>query len=144
MFDNEKLDQAMGILGDLTPEQKDLVHDSAQNNTPEKELLDGLKELGADLDEATFEEFLSAATKTAEDEVFDQEVSPDELEAVAGGDVIKSEFNCTELHIRYIYIPHFPNCAATVEDGSWCNTNDACIDLAIDYWGMRYCAKAWK
>ena len=38
----------------------------------------------------------------------------------------------------------FPNCAATVEDGSWCKRNDACHDKAVDYRGMGSCKKAWR
>ena len=53
--------------------------------------------------------------------------------------------NCNVQFVRPIYGGNgFPNCAATVEDGSWCSTNDACYDVAIDYKGMRDCAKAWR
>ena len=36
------------------------------------------------------------------------------------------------------------NCSATVEDGSWCGSNDACYDDESVYFGMKHCAKAWK
>ena len=41
------------------------------------------------------------------------------------------------------------NCAATVEDGSWCWSNDACDDYSVDYQGMHIylisdCHKAWE
>ena len=57
--------------------------------------------------------------------------------------------NCENIHYRDIYKGGFPNCAATVEDGSWCGTNDACSNNAIKYKGMEncfanYCNKAWK
>ena len=57
--------------------------------------------------------------------------------------------NCIEAHYRDIYKGGFPNCAATVEDGSWCGKNDACSNNAIKYKGMENCfaadcSKAWK
>ena len=57
--------------------------------------------------------------------------------------------NCVEGFHRDIYKGGFPNCAATVEDGSWCGTNDACVTTAIVYKGMEECSfsncnKAWK
>ena len=36
------------------------------------------------------------------------------------------------------------NCAATVEDGSWCGSNDACYEDEVNYMGLNDCAKAWK
>ena len=47
--------------------------------------------------------------------------------------------NCVEVHYRDIYQGGFPNCAATVEDGSWCGSNDACTSDAIRYQGMENC-----
>ena len=57
--------------------------------------------------------------------------------------------NCIEAHYRNIYEGGFPNCAATVEEGSWCGSNDACKKDAIRYKGMENCfaadcSKAWK
>ena len=52
--------------------------------------------------------------------------------------------NCVENNKRNIYVPKFPNCAATVGDGSWCGTNDACYSDAVDYQGMVDCSKAWR
>lgn len=36
-----------------------------------------------------------------------------------------------------------PNCAATVEDGSWCDSNDACYNKEVRYLSLNNCAKAW-
>ena len=104
---------------------------------------------------------MSEEQRAHENEVFDQEVSLDELEAVAGGYDCSAESrilpwtlddqwdadkdNCVQDHYRQIYGGNgFPNCAATVEDGSWCGTNDACNNNAIDYKGMNDCSKAWR
>ena len=80
-------------------------------------------------------------------EVFDQEISPDDLDAVAGG--AGNGGGCVRADLRFIYSGGFPNCAATVEDGSFCNSNDACYDDEVDYRGMEDCVfvncnKAWK
>ena len=52
--------------------------------------------------------------------------------------------SCYSWEQRYIYTGSFPNCAATVEDGSFCDTNDACYTAAVWYLGKKDCAKAWK
>ena len=53
--------------------------------------------------------------------------------------------NCVNAQYRWIYKPSFPNCAATVEDGSHCLENDACYGAnAIQYRGMDDCSKAWR
>lgn len=85
------------------------------------------------------------ATKTTmgENEVFDQDVSPDELRAVAGGG-LKDPYGCTNQDSRDIYDPSFPNCAATVEVDSWCDANDACILTQVVYYGMHDCGRAWR
>ena len=97
--------------------------------------------------------------KAKENEVFNQELSIDDLDAAAGGEyneLGKALFgaekhdddieNCVEDHRRQIYGGGgFPNCAATVEDGSHCGTNDACYGSAIVYKGTgSSCPKAWK
>jgi hypothetical protein len=85
-----------------------------------------------------------------EKKVFDQEVSLDELDAVAGGVSHRpgdcaSCNKCTGWVYRDIYGDNgFPNCAATVESGSHCDDNDACWQLAIKYNGMNDCSKAWR
>ena len=84
--------------------------------------------------------------------VFEQEISPDDLDAVAGGTEVVDpvwDNNCAKQHYRDIYEGGFPNCANTVEDGSYCSTNDACYNDAIVYKGMKGCSfadchKAWE
>ena len=93
-----------------------------------------------------------------EDEVFTQDLSLEDLDAVGGGDcgatarafggdpsdVLDDDLrNCTNDHYRPIYGGGgFPNCAATVGDGSWCGTNDACNKNAVEYYGKKDCGKA--
>ena len=95
-----------------------------------------------------------------EKEVFEQEIDKEELENVTGGDKdtfvcsvnqnfnvdgSSSNTNCVKDHERNIYEGSgFPNCAATVEDSSWCGTNDACHSDAVVYKGMNDCGKAWR
>ena len=53
--------------------------------------------------------------------------------------------NCVKEWHRDIYAGKgFANCAATVGDGSWCSSNDACYSSAIDYTNMKDCSKAWR
>ena len=83
-----------------------------------------------------------------EKEVFSRKVSEEELADVSGGK--KRDKNCESYEEREIYGGSgFPNCAATVEDGSLCKRSDACTDVAIVYTGMECCYlldchKAWK
>ena len=81
-----------------------------------------------------------------EEEVFQQEISPEELDEVAGGQAtFRNDNNCSSSEHRYIYGGKgFPNCAATVEDGSWCDSNDACMVFAVCYREMKDCNKAWR
>ena len=71
----------------------------------------------------------------SEKEVFIQKVSDEEMEAVAGGGS-ENKTECVRDSSRDIYHPSFPNCAATVEEGSWCDWNDACFSNAVQYTGM--------
>ncbi len=83
--------------------------------------------------------------KLNEEEIFNQETKNEELEAVAGGRVpAPFSLGCESSSERYIYTWAFPNCASTVEDGSWCGSADACFKGAIEYLGMIECKKAWK
>ena len=94
-----------------------------------------------------------------EKKILGQELSKEDLAEVAGGgwewDFDNDE--CTNNHERQMhlrkeysgqgvwhYVPFSPNCAATVEDGSWCGSNDACLSEAVVYVGMNSCTKAWK
>ena len=100
---------------------------------------------------------MSKTEKLNEEQVFKQEIADDELETVAGGGENKglcgaasygkdTKYDCTGLHKRDIYKGGFPNCAATVEEGSWCKTNDACNARQVVYVGMSFfdCRKAWE
>ena len=79
-----------------------------------------------------------------EEEVFEQEIKNEELISVAGGSKAPFSLGCESSSERYIYSWEFPNCASTVDDGSWCGSADACIKAAIIYRGMKECNKAWK
>ena len=152
MLNKEKLEQLMAILGELTEEQRAFLIEALSGPIREKEFLEKL----GDVEEGKFEEFLKAVTAELEDEVLAQPLSPDELEAVAGGGKNDSlandghscsqtqQANCSREEKRSIYLGAFPNCAATVEDGSWCSTNDACVKVAVNYQGMTDCGKAWR
>ena len=148
MFDKEKLAQAMGILGALTEEQKALLLDATEKQIPEKELFEKLG-----VDEKKFAEFLIAASPDREEEILAQEISKEELDNVAGGgncpnqaqkDIFGAN-DCSSDTTRWIYRRSFPNCAQSVEDGSWCGSNDACFTYSsVHYTGMDDCTKAWK
>ncbi|MCR5626611.1 MAG: hypothetical protein K6F99_04780 [Lachnospiraceae bacterium] len=87
-----------------------------------------------------------------EEEVFSQEVSDEETEGAAGGnfvddivdDIKKYATDCVEAFTRDIYEGKFPNCAATVENGSHCFKNDACLATAVRYYKLKYCTKSWE
>lgn len=96
-----------------------------------------------------------------EKEILAQEADDEALEEVTGGfslfgwcdgghsydpNVERCDGDCVQTHKRSIYLKFdaFPNCAATVEDGSWCHENDACVTDAVYYYNMKECAKAWK
>ena len=81
MLNKEKLEQLMAILGELTEGQRAFLTEALSGPIREKELFEKLD----DVDEGKFEEFLKAVTAELEDEVLAQPLSPDELEAVAGG-----------------------------------------------------------
>ena len=147
MFNKEKLEQAMGILGALTEEQKALLLDAAEKEIPEKELFEKLG-----VDEKKYAEFLTAVSAGQEEEILAQDLSKEELDSVAGGGNCPSlawKYGPNECRIggttRWIYRNRFPNCAKSVEDGSWCWSNDACFTYqSIYYTGMDECSKAWR
>ena len=95
----------------------------------------------------------------SKEEILEGKLNEEELEEVAGGahpdGVPRCQLmfvsledddpnNCTAMQSRTINEPFFPNCAATVEDGSWCEDNDACYGNAVEYKGMEDCSKAWR
>ena len=101
-----------------------------------------------------------------EQEIMNQEMSTDEMETVAGGWGLKMCESTVEgglqscfygsfgskceigTALKYGRPIHRPdgtmNCAATVEDGSHCGSNDACYSDEVVYLGMKECSKAWK
>ena len=91
-----------------------------------------------------------------EQEIMNQEMSLDEMEDVSGGaygmiDVFAKNiargitFNSADkVTLNFYNEDGSINCAATVEDGSWCHDNDACYTNQMDYQGMKSCSKAWK
>lgn len=145
MSNKEKLEQLLAMLGDLTEEQKTIATEALNGPINEKELFEKLG-----VDEDKFAEFMKAVAAQAEDAVLGQELSTDEMEEAAGGGYCRgganeaSTWNCVQIVRRYIYAHKFPNCAATVEDGSLCSSNDACYQAAVDYIDLKDCSKAWK
>ena len=150
MFDKAKLEEAVNLLGDLTGEQKALVNDVLENKIKESELFEKLG-----IEEEKINAFLKAAAKAKEEEVFSQDVSAEELGTISGGSSIVLDgdddtSNCVELQKRKIYGGRgFPNCAATVESGSWCGKSDACTNYAVVYDDIHGCFladchKSWK
>ena len=91
---------------------------------------------------------LTTKKNMSEEMVFAQELSDDELETVNGGAETGCRcamYQCTGNNFRYIYfLNRFPDCAATVEDGSWCWSNDACTLVQVTYTGMNDCSRAWR
>ena len=87
-----------------------------------------------------------------EKEIMNQEMSMDEMETVAGGTCYRKlgrKDSCfDEESVKYGRPIRKPdgsiNCAATVEDGSHCGSNDACYSYDVVYLGMKHCEKAWK
>lgn len=145
MMNKEKWEEAMSVLEGLTEEQKNFIIDAIEKGMPEKELLEKID----NVDEQQFAVFMRAIATQKEEALFNQELSPDELDNVVGGDDGKYN-NCLQCWGRHIYAGGFPNCAATVEDGSWCGDNDACYSGSVVYSGMKggctffSCVRAWK
>ena len=137
----------------LTEKQKAFIEENAKK-MKEKELFEGLSKLGPEPDHKAFGEYMKAAVEKAENAVFHQELSDAEMAGTVGGrgeeyfrnceNAAQDYQHCTDLWSRNIYEGGFPNCAATVEDGSWCGENDACYKMAIEYIHMRDCEKAWE
>ena len=148
MVSKEKLEQLLAILGEVTGEQKAIVTEALNGTFNEKELFEKLG-----VDEEKFTEFLTALAAEQEDAVLGQELSADEMDEAAGGGACPhqqhndpfAQNQCTSAITRWIYRRKFPHCAATVEEGSWCGSNDACYSSnAVRYTGMDKCSRAWK
>ena len=135
MLNQEKLEKLTEILGDLTEKQKAAVAEALEKRIPEKELSGKLG-----VDEGKFSEFMRAVADQTEDAVLRQELSPDEMAGAAGGITT----NCSQAYERDIYEGGFPNCAHTVEEGSWCDLTDACYTFSVAYYNRNDCSKAWK
>ena len=137
----------------LTEQQKAFI-EANWKKLKEKELFEELSKVGPEPDHKSFKEILKGMAAKAETEVFRQELSDTELSETSGGscrygascgDPSNYEHaHCTQQWERDIYEGGFPNCAATVEDDSWCGQNDACYADAIDYQNMHECIKAWE
>ena len=140
MLNEEKLEHLMGILGKLTDEQKAALTEALKKPISDRELFEKL----GGVEEDRFAQYLKAVAAEKEDNVLSQELSPDELEAVSGGDQDADLKNCVRYSERNIYLGGFPNCAATVEDGSWCDSNDACYHSMVGYYILTECNKAWR
>ena len=139
MLSNEKMEQLMEMLGELTQEQKAILAEALKNPSSDKELFEKL----GGVDEGKLAQYLKAVAAKKEDEVLAQPLSPDELEAVSGGDQDDDRTNCVRYSERNIYLGGFPNCAATVEEGSFCGSNDACYHSMVCYYILQECNKAW-
>lgn len=101
---------------------------------------------------------MSEQVKKQEEQVFNQQLDLDELDAAAGGKgcaMFGTEgwygerdgdlSNCVQHHHRPLYGGNgFPNCVATVEDGSNCRRNDGCYSTTIVYDGITECGRSWR
>ena len=97
---------------------------------------------------------MSEEEKKQEEEVFNQKLELNELEASGGhydyvyGKTDADEDNCVQYWHRPIYGldgNSFPNCAATVEADSNCYRNDGCHNTTVVYDGKRTeCGRTWQ
>ena len=152
MINKEKVERALAQFGKDLTDKKDSIIEMLESGVSEKELVEKL----CVEDDQSFRNLLKELYADIEEEVFRQEVSFEELELVASGNEIDTTKDCTQVYsedwktrctsewYRSIVNPQFPNCAATVEEGSWCNDSDACWRTAVVYTGMIDCEKAWK
>ena len=108
----------MEILGDLTNEQKAIVAEALNGPINGKELFENLG--GAN--EGKLTKFLKAVAAEKESAVLGQELSPEEMESASGGHSVWEINDWSKL-----------GCAATVEDGSSCFSNDGCKGVYYVY-----------
>ena len=100
---------------------------------------------------------MSEQEKKQEETVFDQKLDLDELNATSGGNCAMygtegwygtkdaDQANCSGFWHRPLYGGGgFPNCAATVEDGSNCWRNDGCREDTVVYDGKTDCWRSWR
>jgi hypothetical protein len=142
MYNTEKLEEAVKLLGELTTEQKQMVEDTLSSRM-EKSML--VEKLGVDAKK--IQAFLKAAAAAEEDAVFRQEVSEDDLQFAAGGKDLDDD-DCTGSFTRNIHEGRFPNCASSVEAGSRCESNDACGHVEVVYTHVSctlfHCTISWR
>ena len=135
---------------ELNEEQKSFLEKNF-SKLKEQELFQKVSELGP-ADEKSFADSIRNIAAKIETGVFGQKVSEDELASIGGGlcgangSVCKSnaDENCDHNYNRHIYNGGFPNCASTVEDSSWCSSNDACYFDDVRYQDMKDCHKAHR
>ena len=150
-------------LSTLNEEQQQFLKENI-GKLNEQELMEKLSVLGPKLDMTAFGNCIKDMTARIRAEVFKQELSEEELEMAAGGGLdicskvmrlalcgmnggggdLPADYQCRNCYSRDIYRDGFPNCSATVEDGSWCSSNDACFFSSTYYENMQECHKAWK
>ena len=141
-------DRNMANMG-LTGERKRFLEKDF-GNVIERDLLQKLSETDPGAEKNSFEEYFSVIASKIEAGVFQQDVSEEELPGISRGrsetySLAEPEYeHCDDNYYRYIYRGGFPNCAATVEDGSWCWNSDACYGDGVVYKDMTECKKAWK
>ena len=118
MLSQEKLERLISILGDLTGEQKVIVREALNGPINARELFEKLD----GVDEGKFVQFLKAAAMEKESAVLGQELSLEEMASAGGGHSIWDVNDWSKL-----------GCAATVEDGSSCFSNDGCKGVYYVY-----------
>ena len=138
MFDKETAEEFLRQSKNLTPEKEALLKAYGSQDVSEKEMFEKLG-----IEEKAYGEFLKSFPDYNERAVFNQTVSAEELAEYSGGDS-GDQAGCLIIQRRSIYYGAFPNCAATVEDGSFCDLNDACFRGAVEYYPLYDCHKAWK
>ena len=143
MFSREEAEKH---FGKLTPEQEACLEEAAGGRIGEKELFEKLG-----VEEERFAAYLKSQAKKKESAGFAQKVDENELRETAGGqENVLCGMGVMDVCMDNLYRPihedppGFPNCAATVENGSWCSSNDACYSDAVRYYPLWECSKAWK
>ena len=100
---------------------------------------------------------MSEQEKNQEEQVFNQELSMEDLDAASGGFMdcgetsycgnTQLDVGCNDANHRPIYGPsgnQFPFCSATVEADSMCWSNDGCRYTSVIYDGMQSCKRAHR
>ena len=140
------------ILNVLTEEQRNFLEENFRKIS-ESELFHKLSEIGPALDQTVFAAVLHEMASRLKEKVMKSELSNEELSLTSGGDGCRfsekcendSYNNCSCLQHRYLRDNKGNiNCAASVESGSWCLTNDACFEEQVHYRNRnKGCDKAW-